>query len=114
MTTATGRGKLVGKCNVSQQRPIMVSRLGSSNLLKPARDLAQNWSIDVASELEAYLTQVEQQHHNARAKDGTSLCSAGNAEDDDQKPFNFIEAALMLSFLFLLSSVQDFVMVCCA
>ena len=31
-----------------------------SHLLEPIRDLAQNWSIDIASELEEYLTELEE------------------------------------------------------
>lgn len=75
----------------------MLSRLVPSTLLKPARDLAQNWSIDVASELEAYLTQVEEQQQQAnRGKDGSSSYGSRDTDEDEPRHFNFIEAALML------------------
>ncbi|XP_053993286.1 uncharacterized protein LOC128884173 isoform X2 [Hylaeus volcanicus] len=72
----------------------MSQRCGSSLLLKPTRDLEQNWDIDVASELEAYLNQVEEQV--TRAKEGLDGCGVGDTEDDEPYQINFVEAALML------------------
>lgn len=52
-----------------------------TNLFKPAKDLAENWTIDVAAELDAYLNQLE----------------TANREFDEDAPaeLNFVEAALL-------------------
>jgi hypothetical protein len=71
----------------------MSQRCGVSLLLKPTRDLEQNWDIDVASELEAYLNQVEEQVNKAR--EGLEGCGVGDTEDDEPYQINFVEAALM-------------------
>lgn len=58
----------------------------SSNLFRQTRDLADNWSIDVAAELDAYLNQLE----SITKKSGDDEESNnGHAE------LNFVEAALM-------------------
>lgn len=55
-----------------------------TNLLKSAKDLAENWTIDVAAELDTYLRQLES--------------TQGTVDDDDENhpnELNFVEAALM-------------------
>lgn len=51
-----------------------------SHLLEPIRDLAQNWSIDIASELEEYLGELE----------------SITISFDDGRTLNFAEAALLI------------------
>lgn len=53
-----------------------------AHLLKPIRDLAENWNIDVASELEEYLQTLEE------------LDIVFDQESN--KSLNFAEAALLL------------------
>eukprot|EP00808_Paulinella_micropora_P000067 g11288.t1 len=55
------------------------SRFG--HLLKPIRDLATNWNIDIATELEEYLSELE---------------SIVITFDDGETNFNFAEAALLI------------------
>ena len=71
------------------------------HLLKPIRDIAENWNIDVARELEDYLHEVclfassveprlEIIHHNLQIE---------NLEfkfEDSAETFNFAEAALVI------------------
>ena len=51
-----------------------------AHLLEPIRDLAQNWSIDVAAELEEYLSELE----------------AITISFEDGQQLNFAEAALLI------------------
>ena len=53
-----------------------------ANLLEPIRDLAQNWSIDIASELEEYLGELEAITISFDELDGRTL--------------NFVEAAMVI------------------
>ena len=53
-----------------------------ANLLEPIRDLAENWSIDIASELEEYLSELE--------------AITISFDDLDGRTLNFVEAAMVI------------------
>lgn len=56
-----------------------------ASLLRPARDLAENWDRDVAAELDAYLNHIEGIHKSTDISD----------EGHERRELDFVEAALL-------------------
>ena len=76
----------------------MESRFG--HLLQPIRDLAQNWHIDLASELEDYLHELERLTVNIDSTTHSQLAQSsqhsGSGGSGGAAQLNFVEAALLI------------------
>ena len=75
----------------------MESRFG--HLLQPIRDLAQNWHIDIAQELEEYLHELDSLTISIDTSQPSSLLSADSdaaSPSSSLQSLNFAEAALLI------------------
>ena len=65
-----------------------------AHLLQPIRDLAQNWHIDIATELEDYLHELDSL--TVHIDPSSSSLSSSSSPSSSPLPLNFAEAALLI------------------
>ncbi|QDZ23623.1 putative subunit H2 of condensin-2 complex [Chloropicon primus] len=66
------------------------------HLLEPIRSLADNWSIDIANELETYLEELEELCLVDPTQSGRVSQDGGGEEEEGEKAFSFAKAALLV------------------
>ena len=71
-----------------------------AHLLEPIRDIAENWSVDIATELEEYLEELEgitfDVPHNGSAQQAPPSASSEPRDGEPQTKFSFAKAALLI------------------